>query len=97
MLSKAYKLLSDNNKIIIEGVYTHLATSGINDIYYKTQVENFLEINIYIVISFHKCFFFHLFISLHTFKNFFSFYSLIRTFAGDEEECCLLFIVYCLL
>jgi hypothetical protein len=25
-------------------------------------------------------------------KNFFSFYSLIRTFAGDEEECCVYII-----
>ena len=41
---KAYGALSENKKIIIEGIYTHLATSGINDFYYEKQVNNFREI-----------------------------------------------------
>ena len=41
---KAFKILSDNKKVIIEGIYTHLATSGVNDIHYKEQVNKFLEI-----------------------------------------------------
>jgi len=40
----AYKLLSENKKVFIEGIYTHLATSGINDIHYNEQVDNFLKI-----------------------------------------------------
>ena len=43
-LDKAYKILTSIKKVLIEGVYTHLATSGITDPYYNTQVENFLSI-----------------------------------------------------
>lgn len=41
---KAYKLLKENKKVLIEGVYTHLATSGINDLHYYDQVNKFLEV-----------------------------------------------------
>lgn len=41
---KAYKLLTENKKILIEGIYTHLATSGINDLHYNDQVNKFLEV-----------------------------------------------------
>ncbi|MBR5662886.1 MAG: alanine racemase [Bacilli bacterium] len=41
---KAYKLLSDNKKVLIEGIYTHLATSGVNDLHYRDQINNFLKI-----------------------------------------------------
>lgn len=43
-LDKAFKLLKDNKKILIEGIYTHLATSGVNDLHYRDQINNFLEI-----------------------------------------------------
>lgn len=41
---KAYSLLSENKKILIEGIYTHLATSGVNDICYYNQIDNFKNI-----------------------------------------------------
>ena len=41
---KAFKILSDNKKVIIEGIYTHLATSGVNDLHYNEQVEKFLDV-----------------------------------------------------
>ena len=41
---KAYKLLSENKKINIEGIYTHLATSGVNDLHYNDQINEFLDI-----------------------------------------------------
>lgn len=41
---KAYKLLSSNKNIFIEGIYTHLATSGVNDICYHNQINNFKNI-----------------------------------------------------
>ena len=43
-LDKALENLKENKKIFIEGVYTHLATSGVNDIYYTKQINNFLAI-----------------------------------------------------
>lgn len=36
--------LQKRDNIIIEGIYTHLATSGINDPYYDIQMQNFKEI-----------------------------------------------------
>ena len=33
-----------NSNIDIEGIYTHLATSGVNDPYYDKQIDNFKEI-----------------------------------------------------
>lgn len=42
--NKAYKLLLNNKKIKIEGIYTHLATSGVNDLHYKNQIEKFIDI-----------------------------------------------------
>lgn len=41
---KAYNLLTENKKICIEGIYTHLATSGVNDLHYNEQVKNFKDI-----------------------------------------------------
>ena len=43
-LDKAYKLLTSTKKVFIEGVYTHLATSGISDPNYNIQIDNFLKI-----------------------------------------------------
>ena len=41
---KIYSFLSDNKRILIEGIYTHLATSGVNDIHYNNQINKFLEV-----------------------------------------------------
>lgn len=41
---KAYNLLHEEKKILIEGIYTHLATSGVNDLFYKEQIDNFINI-----------------------------------------------------
>lgn len=43
-IEKAYKMLLDNKKVTVEGIYTHLATSGINDLHYYEQIDNFLNI-----------------------------------------------------
>ena len=40
-LIKSIKLLRENKNIFIEGIYTHLATSGINDKYYDKQIDKF--------------------------------------------------------
>ena len=32
------------SNMVLEGIYTHLATSGVSDIYYDKQIENFEEI-----------------------------------------------------
>ena len=37
-------LANENKNIILEGIYTHLATSGINDIYYDMQISKFKEL-----------------------------------------------------
>lgn len=37
-------LLKENNSIIIEGIYTHIGTSGINDIYYDQSINKFKEL-----------------------------------------------------
>lgn len=43
-LKKAISLLQKNNNINIEGIYTHMSTTGINDIYRKKQLNNFEDI-----------------------------------------------------
>lgn len=35
------KVLKENKSVFIEGIYTHIATSGINDIYYDKSIKNF--------------------------------------------------------
>lgn len=40
-LLEAYSILKANENIEIEGIYTHLATSGVNDVYYDRQIANF--------------------------------------------------------
>ncbi len=42
--SEAYGLIANSEFLYLEGVYTHFATSGINDRYYAKQVDNFLRI-----------------------------------------------------
>lgn len=36
--------INSSSKMILEGIYSHFATSGITDAYWDKQVENFLEI-----------------------------------------------------
>lgn len=40
-LNESINLLKENKNILIEGIYTHIATSGINDIYYDKQISSF--------------------------------------------------------
>ena len=49
-LTKAYMLIKESKNLYLEGIYSHFATSGIQDIYYDYQVKRFLEItkNIYL-------------------------------------------------
>lgn len=41
-VKEAVKIISKNDKLFLEGIYTHLATTGVNDFYYDRQVEKFL-------------------------------------------------------
>lgn len=43
-LKKAISLLQKNNNINIEGIYTHMGTTGITDVYRKKQLNNFEDI-----------------------------------------------------
>ncbi len=43
-LHQTIKLLEENHSFLIEGIYTHLATTGVYDIYYDRQVDTFLEL-----------------------------------------------------
>ena len=49
-LTKAYMLLKDSKNLYLEGIYSHLATSGVKDPYYDYQVNRFLQLtkNIYL-------------------------------------------------
>lgn len=39
--NKVVELLKEHKSIILEGIYTHLGTSGINDVYYDKSIKNF--------------------------------------------------------
>ena len=39
-----FSVFVKNSKLYLEGIYTHLATSGINDIYYDKQINKFKEL-----------------------------------------------------
>ena len=43
-LNEAISILKQNKNIYIEGIFTHLATSGISDIYYDKQINKFKEL-----------------------------------------------------
>lgn len=43
-LRKAFKTLNSIKNLEVEGIYTHLATSGISDRHYSDQINNFLTI-----------------------------------------------------
>ena len=49
-LTKAYMLIKESKNLYLEGIYSHFATSGVQDVYYDYQVKRFLEItkNIYL-------------------------------------------------
>lgn len=43
-LEKAIEIIKENKKIFLEGIYTHFATSGINDSYWDSQKNKFEEL-----------------------------------------------------
>lgn len=43
-LEETINLIKENKNICIEGMYTHFATSGIQDIHYDKQIEKFQEL-----------------------------------------------------
>lgn len=43
-VNKCVSIISENKKLILEGIYTHFATSGISDKYYDDQMEKFQEL-----------------------------------------------------
>ena len=49
-LTEAYMLIKESKNLYLEGIYSHFATSGIQDPYYDYQVKRFLELtkNIYL-------------------------------------------------
>lgn len=49
-VDKVVKLLN-NNKIYIEGIYTHFSTSGVNDVYYEKALNKFKELTTNIDLS----------------------------------------------
>ena len=40
-INEAVRIIKENEKLTLEGIYTHFSTSGYNDIYYDLQLENF--------------------------------------------------------
>lgn len=40
----AVRIISKNDKLFLEGIYTHFATTGVQDFYYDRQVAKFLEL-----------------------------------------------------
>lgn len=43
-VNKCVSIISENEKLILEGIYTHFATSGISDKYYDDQMKKFQEL-----------------------------------------------------
>ena len=43
-VNKCVEIINKNKKMILEGIYTHLATSGISDKYYDDQINNFKKL-----------------------------------------------------
>ena len=41
---KAVEMINECGNLMLEGIYTHLATSGLNDVWYDKQVESFKKI-----------------------------------------------------
>ena len=42
--NEAYKIISENNCLFLEGLFTHFATTGITDSFYNKQIETFKSI-----------------------------------------------------
>lgn len=40
-VKEAIKIISKNDKLFLEGIYAHFATTGVQDVYYDRQLENF--------------------------------------------------------
>jgi alanine racemase len=43
-INEAVEIIRKNSKFFLEGIYTHLATSGISDYHYDKQISKFLEL-----------------------------------------------------
>ena len=43
-VNKCVSIIKENKKLILEGIYTHFATSGISDKYYDDQMKKFQEL-----------------------------------------------------
>lgn len=43
-LEKAFEIIKENNKIFLEGIYSHFATSGVNDIFWDSQLKTFQDL-----------------------------------------------------
>ena len=43
-VTETINLLKENNSIFLEGIYTHIGRSGINDIYYDQSINKFKEL-----------------------------------------------------
>lgn len=43
-VNKCVSIISENKKLILEGIYSHFATSGISDKYYDDQMKKFQEL-----------------------------------------------------
>ena len=44
LVNKLYNEVNDMDNLYLEGIFTHLATSGVNDILYKRQIDKFKEL-----------------------------------------------------
>jgi len=43
-LEKATEMIKENNKIFLEGIYSHFATSGVNDTFWDSQLKTFQDL-----------------------------------------------------
>ncbi len=43
-IQTAIKMISENKMLVLEGIYSHLATTGVNDYYYDQQIETFKKL-----------------------------------------------------
>ena len=43
-VNKCVEIIDNNKKLVLEGIYTHLATSGISDKFYDEQIKKFEEL-----------------------------------------------------
>lgn len=50
-VTTAVSMINENKNIFLEGIYSHFATSGIQDVFYDKQVEAFLELTKDIVLK----------------------------------------------